>query len=399
MLENKTVDMLYRDGFLKKIENEINYLDLNNENAFFIIDGKWGSGKTFIMNMLKERLQEKYNVIDYNCWENSFYSDPLIAIISTITEQLNEYSDINNIGLKLMNYFGFSFSSVSYMGINIDLGKKYPNEAYLSLETYVKKFKNSFADFNKNNLGIDNKKTKIILVDELDRCRPKYAIMVLERLYLLFKDMPNVVVIIGSNNEQLKESIKHIFGNIDVDKYLQKFIDKVFTISYDQINYEKIFEKYKTFFGMFHVTKNIYFENGLKFLSVILARDTPREQERKFRFIIQKHKEIFGNNKESFSVALYEIMCMFISFDEIELLLKNRIKLNEEEELILNVLPKLENNNYNSNVVKKDYLAECMQMYLRTHFTIQDESIKNSFEKSYINNDVELIKKLCLIFK
>ena len=64
----------------------------------------------------------------------------------------------------------------------------------------------------------------IIMVDELDRCIPEYAIKVLERLHHIFENK-NIIVVLAVDKDQLACTVKNIFGeNIKVDNYLKKFI-------------------------------------------------------------------------------------------------------------------------------------------------------------------------------
>lgn len=65
----------------------------------------------------------------------------------------------------------------------------------------------------------------ILLIDELDRCLPKYQIKTLEVLHHFF-DIPNLIVVIAMDKAQLEYSIKNIFGeSLDIIGYLNKFIN------------------------------------------------------------------------------------------------------------------------------------------------------------------------------
>ncbi len=67
-------------------------------------------------------------------------------------------------------------------------------------------------------------KPLIFIVDELDRCRPTFAIETLERIKHLFS-IDHVIFVLGIDREQLGHSIQSVYGNIDVDNYLHRFID------------------------------------------------------------------------------------------------------------------------------------------------------------------------------
>lgn len=65
-----------------------------------------------------------------------------------------------------------------------------------------------------------------ILVDELDRCRPTYALSMLERIKHLF-DVPNVIFVMATDTKQLTASIAAVYGQtFDGARYLQRFFNR-----------------------------------------------------------------------------------------------------------------------------------------------------------------------------
>ena len=52
------LDILQRDEFVKQLERMIENISENKVSTCFAINGKWGSGKTFVLDMLQERLEE-----------------------------------------------------------------------------------------------------------------------------------------------------------------------------------------------------------------------------------------------------------------------------------------------------------------------------------------------------
>jgi hypothetical protein len=71
----------------------------------------------------------------------------------------------------------------------------------------------------------DDQKNLIIFIDELDRCRPTYAIELLERIKHLF-DIKRIVFVLSTDMTQLAHSIRGVYGHeFDAKKYLQRFID------------------------------------------------------------------------------------------------------------------------------------------------------------------------------
>lgn len=69
----------------------------------------------------------------------------------------------------------------------------------------------------------------VIIIDELDRCRPDYAVKTLETLKHFF-DIPGFVFILSIDEKQLKSSVKKLFGTDNFDGYKRKFINNSFIL-------------------------------------------------------------------------------------------------------------------------------------------------------------------------
>lgn len=98
-----------------------------------------------------------------------------------------------------------------------------------AFEQALKK-KEVFRDFKKSLSQLATQASNqdiplIIIIDELDRCKPSFAVEILEKIKHLFL-VEGVVFVLSMHHEQLEESIKKVYGqNIDAHTYLQKFID------------------------------------------------------------------------------------------------------------------------------------------------------------------------------
>jgi Cdc6-like AAA superfamily ATPase len=66
----------------------------NKASCTFALNGAWGTGKTFVLNMLMNQLWEyhsdKYIVFHYNCWQYDYYEEPLIAIVAAMLDSVDE---------------------------------------------------------------------------------------------------------------------------------------------------------------------------------------------------------------------------------------------------------------------------------------------------------------------
>ena len=71
----------------------------------------------------------------------------------------------------------------------------------------------------------EKQKALIFIIDELDRCKPLFALALLERIKH-FMSVPNVHFVLGIHLRQLEASVRYAYGSeIDAGAYLQKFIN------------------------------------------------------------------------------------------------------------------------------------------------------------------------------
>jgi predicted KAP-like P-loop ATPase len=70
----------------------------------------------------------------------------------------------------------------------------------------------------------------VFFIDEMDRCRPDFAIALLERIKHLF-NVNRVVFVLAVDRAQLNESVKALYGlNANPDGYLRRFIDLAYSL-------------------------------------------------------------------------------------------------------------------------------------------------------------------------
>jgi predicted KAP-like P-loop ATPase len=65
----------------------------------------------------------------------------------------------------------------------------------------------------------------IVFVDELDRCRPDYAVSYLETIKHVF-DVKGMVFVLAMNSEQFANSVRAQFGVVNFPEYLRKFVHR-----------------------------------------------------------------------------------------------------------------------------------------------------------------------------
>lgn len=241
-----------------EIENLTSLFNVVNNQMVLALNSPWGTGKTSFLKMWEVYLRNKgYNTVFFNCWENDFVGDPFIAFVEEIKRELSHqnkdlitpsYSEkakefILQTSRKTRHFLWNTTSDVfgHLTGIDAqtitDDRKGEDNVAKNDISNYndVKKSLNDFRDELSSIAEKCNEKPLIIFVDELDRCRPNFAIEVLERIKHVF-NVENIIFILGIDKEALSNSIKTIYGeNTKINGYLSRFIDLEVTLKYEEI--------------------------------------------------------------------------------------------------------------------------------------------------------------------
>lgn len=212
------------------------------------INNKWGTGKSTFVKMWKQYLVKKdFNTIYFNAWENDFEDNPLTAFIGELQIIKKREDDKFNSILKnaasitknvapallksvLKKYVdsdtlvdAFTDTSKSVIEIFEEDIKEYAQR-----KESITQFQKSLSEFVANN---SNGKPLVFIVDELDRCRPNYAVLLLEQIKHFFS-VPNIVFVLSIDKIQLGNAICGVYGSekIDTDEYLRRFIDVEYSI-------------------------------------------------------------------------------------------------------------------------------------------------------------------------
>ena len=88
----KNTDILQREEFIDRVLTIINSCKEHPRSLSFSIDSGWGYGKSFILDRVQEQLADNWIVLRYDSWKYDYYEEPLVALISSISDQLQEHS-------------------------------------------------------------------------------------------------------------------------------------------------------------------------------------------------------------------------------------------------------------------------------------------------------------------
>lgn len=242
---NINPDNIWGDDLFKRKEIAGNYSKIIKsiiQPYVLSINARYGSGKTFFLKRWSEQLkQDEEHVIFFNAWDCDYVEKPLLPFLYNFLEQLKQQKlvtydfkeDLNNckdiIVKSLKSFIDKSSGGI----INIDELKKYKNADFIktpqisTLEEY-NQLQDTLCNFKKGLQEVIKKlegKNLYIFIDELERCRPTFAIELLEAVKHLF-NVKGLVFILGIDRNQLKHTISNVYGcGMDGEGYLRRFID------------------------------------------------------------------------------------------------------------------------------------------------------------------------------
>lgn len=237
------------------------------------LNGEWGTGKTTFVKMWQASLKySNYKTIYFNAWENDFENEPLIALLGELKKLIHNEND--NVAFKSLLEKGAVITRNILPALAKGLLSKYFNAEIVlnvieksieaateildkTVEEYVRK-KEGLIDFKKELESYielySNGKPVVFIIDELDRCRPDYAVEILEKVKHFFS-VKGIVFVLSIDKIQLGHSIQGYYGSpkIDADEYLRRFIDIEFCLPDPDTNsFTKYLFEYYEFKDFFH---------------------------------------------------------------------------------------------------------------------------------------------------
>lgn len=256
--QNWSGDKLERTAEARKLQNylfakyQLQKKANAPQNLVTSLRAPWGAGKTYLLtNWQQELHNNNYVCVLFDAWKNDFTKDPLVGLIATIETQLTELVSKNDkvlvsgqgvlealktvakVGGAIVGKWGLGelgygmIAEIAESGLSA-IEKTYdPVKEHKARLDYMAKFKDALKNLvNQIEIWEGYKNLPLfIFIDELDRCRPTYAIEVLENIKHLF-DVNGVYFVIATDLSELAHSVKAVYGEgFDAAKYLKRFFD------------------------------------------------------------------------------------------------------------------------------------------------------------------------------
>jgi len=231
-------DCLERKDFAEALTSLVHAVD---GGGVLTIEGEWGSGKTTFLRMWRETLvMEGFRTIYFSAWETDHSDAPLVSLLGEFESQIMTEGEgsgwktrLYSAGEQLLKR-GLPLAARAAAGGIISTDTTTENSLSESTVSLTQKCVNQYSQekaaivsFREALESLSNQSDKpiVVLVDELDRCRPAYAVEMLERIKHLF-GVNGVVFLLAIDREQLGHSIRSIYGSgMNPDGYLRRFID------------------------------------------------------------------------------------------------------------------------------------------------------------------------------
>lgn len=235
------------------------------------LDSKWGSGKTFFVKQiailldhfrkknfgepiddeleeiirhkmyLKDiELEHTYIPIYYDAWMFDDHPDPILSLIYAIVSGGYVQDDPTK-KLDLIQKLSVVASAVMALkGISIDFEKLFsPCASVLESIGAAEEIKIALHNIF-NELLAENADKLVVIIDELDRCKPNYAVGLLEKIKHFISD-DRIIFIYSTNKSQLIHTVKKFYGqDFNASLYLNRFFDLQFSLL--EVNINKYFD-------------------------------------------------------------------------------------------------------------------------------------------------------------
>lgn len=307
------------------------------------VDGGWGTGKTSFLRMWCRYLEDRgHRCLYFSAWKNDFAVDPLAALVAELAADLEKDSplsdrtkkvlaELKKVANVLSRRFAGAAIATSLYSLWSSRSPNEPDEQQQALENFsnaagevvsdavgnylagrrdLEKFRAALsklvAELAESDRG-DSPKKVVLFVDELDRCRPLYAVELLERIKHLF-DVPGVIFALGLNLEQLAHSVKAVNGTtFDGVGYLRRFLDLIWSLpepSAVSLRQLPIWEEAKLFAGpKFHLET---LEREVTLLSAALNFGL-RTQAQLLSQVVLAMRAVEGRSREFVSLLAFTV--------------------------------------------------------------------------------------------
>ncbi len=329
-----------KSNITEKIDNCLTQKEYIN----IAIDGKWGEGKSFLIDQIVKGYNSKDDNNDKNilkalvidCWKLSELKT-LDKII--LSQYIKEYGAMGKVIDELKNDLPYNIIKLITKMANPSIAGSLKIVEWANEE--VKKKQDENKSYNSNIIEvlkfIKDQGCEIVIIDELDRVLPNDAIEIFRQINFLNKENNQEfpMLVTCTNLNALQGSLRHVYG----ESYpVEAFFDKTFDIIY-KID-SPVEEKFR--YLLIEIDKKI---NNVQ--QIIHYRETENSLLRKMSYRkidllvydIEKHNGIFRNRFISSEILFNFIINIFalkyINFGDFQVMWDNNIQKSEFDNIVV----------------------------------------------------------------
>ena len=328
-----------RDEFKRKsiAEKAISLLQAEIDISPMVIDGSWGTGKTEFCHKLINLMQgnDTHHLIYIDAFKADHADEPIMTVLAEVIKVLPDENSKQNFIKKALPTVRYGLKTIAKAGashllrqdiadVADDFDKEIQKTADKAIDATVAAVLKDHVKADKNLKALQTAlkeitavKPIILFIDELDRCRPNFAVDMLEIIKHTF-DVEGVRFVLITNTQQLKASINHCYGqSVDAQRYLDKFVK--FTVALPETvdtnaHRESIaaIEHYKNLVRSSHILEGmkLYECGSIRTIEkiILVNRLSLREVE-----TVVRHIEIYvtlaqSNNLKSNTIVGYKVL-------------------------------------------------------------------------------------------
>lgn len=236
-----------RDEFRREqiADKVISLLTSDIDISPMVIDGHWGTGKTEFCHKLMGKFETKHNsyrLLYIDAFQADHADNPLLTILAEVLNLLPDGEQKQSLREKIIPVVRYGIKTTLKAGIS-HLLRENAEDIADGLEEHLQKAADKAIDASVMAMLKDHEEAQgnlkalqtvlakvaqdnpiVIFIDELDRCRPDFAVQMLEVIKHTFH-VDNVKFVLVTNTTQLKAAINHSYGPlVDAQRYLDKFL-------------------------------------------------------------------------------------------------------------------------------------------------------------------------------
>ncbi len=232
----------YEQGLIQFINNTSTPITI-------ALQGEWGSGKTSLMNSLKQNLSNidraKFHSVWLNTWEFALMKDAdqiLIDIISGLIKEVSKISKTDEKQTKkvLDKLWGIGRATAKFTAKTV-ADKIVSGSSELvdglftdsSGEASISEIRKELEEIIEKCIEKDDKKGFIFFIDDLDRIDPPIAVKLLELLKNIFT-LKNCVFVLAIDYDVVVKGLEGKFGKLteENEREFRSFFDKIIQVPF-----------------------------------------------------------------------------------------------------------------------------------------------------------------------